>query len=402
MLEQLSGAAQAAAVEARSSGGGQLGERTARRGTTPHHLLLLTHGPRMGAWGSRGFERNDQIPGQGRALVADCRTLGIKTRQLDRLYQEFCRFEDVETYTLDVEGMLSFFRIDHATQPILDVLFLGKFDKSVNRSFDLLFHDFVLTMWDFLTTSDGDLFANFMFQHIDINSTNVVDVFEVKYLIQLVWKFKPNRETSSALGKLDKNDDGLVTMAEFALLYRHFPAILRPVVKVREVMRKKLAFWRFWKEIADHRKKIFFSRSIFDILDRHDTKECRLAALNHVAERNDVPLPYADRWRDTMLKKADKEEKKESLELPEELLSEEEVREREERKMKLFLEQERLKKANSKLVKRAGPHLDFSSDEALLADSDQRVDELIKLLAGQKHRKPGTGSHKRHASISPK
>jgi Ca2+-binding EF-hand superfamily protein len=344
----------------------------------------------MGLFSSKPFERNDMIPGQGKALMVDCKLLGIKTRQLDRLFQEFARFEDVETYTVDVVSLLGALNMDIA-MPVLDLLFL-QFDKSLNKSGHLLFHEWVLTLWDFLSTSDGDLFANFMFQHIDINSSNVLEVFEVKYLIQLVWKFKPNREASKALSKLDKNEDGLVTMAEFLLLYRHFPSILKPVIKIREVLRKKIAFWRFWIEMADYRKREFYTRSLFDILDRRDTKECRLSTLLHIANRTDVVLAFADRWRDTMRKKEDVDEKKDNIELPDELLSEEDRRQRDER-YALAMEADKLRKSNSKLLKRGGPHLDFSSDEALLNDSDDRVENLLKKLSGQKFRGGGGGGN---------
>jgi len=350
----------------------------------------------MGLTGSKPFERNDKIPGQGRSLMLDCKALGLKSRQLDRLYREFCRFEDVTTYRLDMESLLSAFRIDMG-MPLLDALLL-KFDAS--KTGEVLFHDFVLTFWDFLTTSDGDLFANFMFQHIDTNSTNVVEVFEVKFMINLAWKFNPNREATKALGKLDKNEDGFVTMVEFALLYRHFPAILKPVIKVRETLRKKIAYWRFWKEMTDFRKNEFYARSIFDILDRRDAKECRLSALQHVVGRIDVPVAFADRWRDTMRKKADTCEKKENMELPAELWTEEETK-RHQEKMVQAAEDEKRRKADSKLFKRHGPHLDFTSDESLMNDNaDERIDELLAKLSSQKFKKSAIPS-KKHAAISP-
>lgn len=346
----------------------------------------------MGALSSKPFQRDDAIPGQGMALMHDSKTLGLKGRQLDRLYQEFCKYEDKETYTADMASLLG-----DGGGPVMDLLF-QQFDKT--KSGELLFHDFVLTTWNFLSVSDGDLLANFMFQLFDVENANVMEIFEIKYMINLAWKFKLNREVTRALKKLDKNEDGLVTVAEFVLLYRHFPSILKPVLDLRNKLRKAIAFTRFWKEIADHRKKEFYIRPIFDILDRNDARERRLSALEHVALHSLVPTGYADKWRDVTRKKEDTAEKKECIDLPDEVLSEEDRRKREER-LALVAQTELLKK-QGKLVRRQGPHLDFTSDEALLNDSDDRMDELILKLSQQHVRKKASKpSLKKHATVTP-
>jgi Ca2+-binding EF-hand superfamily protein len=352
----------------------------------------------MGALVTKPFEKSEVIPGQGRALLLDCKALGVRTRQLDRLYEEFCRFEDVKSYTVDVESMLSTLNASSATWgPIVDVLFL-QFDEK--KSGELFLHDFVLTLWNFLTVPDGDMLANFVFQLFDVKSNNVIEVFEVKFLIHMVWKFAPSRATSNALKKLDLNDDGLVTVAEFILLHRHFPVILEPIVKLRNLLRKRIAFSRFWKEMSDTRKAQFHTRSIFDVLDRSDimAHDRRFSALEHVAslQRGDAYLPvaYADKWRDVNKKKEDLEEKKSQMDLPDELLTDEEKRLRQERQA-LAVEAERARRKGLRPPKRSGPHLDFSDDEALLNDDEgDRVTQLLSKLSKQKF----TSSPKRKSS----
>lgn len=336
------------------------------------------------------FVVKDGIPGQGKEVLISAKALGLKQRQLDRLYHEFCRFEDVETYMMDVDSFCSSSRIEYV--PFLDLVF-QLFDARKTRN--LYFHEYLLCCWNFLSAGDGDLFATYAFQLFDIECANVMAVFEIKYMVNLVWKFKPGWWASSALKKLDKNEDGLVTLAEFVLLHRHFPAMLRPLVDLRDKLRRKIAFTGFWKEIAAHRAKEFRASSIFDVLGRTDARQSTLDTLVHVGLRADVVVAFSDRWRDIIRKKEDTAEKKECLDLPEEILCEAELRARQERQA-LLAQSAALKKKG----RRPGPHLNFDDDEALLNDSEGRMGLLIAQLSQQHVRKKGF-KKKKHSSVSP-
>lgn len=339
------------------------------------------------------FVKKDDIPGQGKEVLLAARSVGLKQRQLDRLYYEFCRFEDVENYKMDVDSFCASFRLEYV--PFLDLVF-QLFDGRKTR--DLYFNEYLLSCWSFLSVSDGDALATHCFQLFDLECANVLAVFEIKYLVNLVHKFRPTWQAASALKKLDKNEDGFVTLAEFVLLYRHFPAILRPVVVIRDKMRRKIAFTRFWKEIAAHRLHEFSTRSALNILGKTDgdTKLLLHDTLTHIALRDDVPVVFSDRWRDIICKKEDTAEKKECMDLPEEILSEADLRAREERQQRLA-HAASLRKSGGR---RPGPHLNFDSDDALINDSDDRVNQLITQLS-QQHIRKKAFVKKKHSSVSP-
>lgn len=347
----------------------------------------------MGGLQSQVFEKKDAIPGQGKQVLLDAKSVGLKQRQLDRLYYEFCRFEDVESYTMDVDSFCASFRIEYV--PFLDLVF-QLFDARKTR--DLYFNEYLLSCWSFLSVSDGDALATHCFQLFDLECANVLAVFEIKYLVNLAHKFRPTWQAASALKKLDKNEDGFITLAEFVLLYRHFPAILRPVVDLRDKMRRKIAFSRFWKEIAAHRLREFQTRSVLDILGKTDgdARQLIYETLAHIALRDDVPVAFSDRWRDIIRKKEDTAEKKECMDFPEEILTEADLRAREERQQRLA-HAALLKKSGGR---RPGPHLNFDDDDALLNDSEDRMNQLITQLS-QQHIRKKAFVKKKHSSVSP-
>jgi len=325
----------------------------------------------MGAFSTRIFERNDKVVGQGRQVLLDAKALGIKTRQLDRLFHEFCKLEDSDSHKLDLDEFFEFMKVERT--PFMDIFFM-LFDKS--KSGELSFNEYVQSTWLFLSSSDDNL-ASVCFQTFDTERSSVLEIFEVKYMVNMVWKFKPDWATQGALAKLDLNEDGFVTLAEFVLLYRHYPCLLQPLVMQRKQMRKRIVYSRFWRELAEARVVNFASRPIFDLLDRSDDLELSVAVLEFVAARPDVPCHYSDRWRDALAKRKDLAAKKTDIEadIPDEALTEEQLR------RKYSLPNKTSGDKNKGLVKRdVSLYLDFEDDDMLMLEDDTRLNKLISTM----------------------
>ena len=148
----------------------------------------------------------------------------------------------------------------------------------------------------FLSASD-DALAAMCFQMFDFNSTGTLHIFEVKYLISAIHSFKAGMIVGWAMDKLDKNEDGYCTIAEFILLCRHFPKILAPLTKIRITMRQKIVHSRFWRGVESVRRKQFGNLNIFEILHITGHKELKLASIEHMNSLEEVPIHMRDKWQ---------------------------------------------------------------------------------------------------------
>jgi len=60
---------------------------------------------------------------------------------------------------------------------------------------------------------------------------------------------------------------------------------------------------RFWREAAKQRFREFGSFSVFDILTIKNAREIKLHLLEHLTNREDIPVSYKDKWHDIQAKK---------------------------------------------------------------------------------------------------
>ena len=137
----------------------------------------------MGALNGRVFIRNDYIVGQGKEVLLDAKSLNIKMNQLDRLFHEFTKLMDLDTHKVDLEMFLRFIKVPHV--PFLDLLY-QLFDKE--KKGDLTFHEYMISNWYFLSSSEDNL-ATMCFQLFDFAKSSVLEVFELKYMINIIWEF---------------------------------------------------------------------------------------------------------------------------------------------------------------------------------------------------------------------
>ena len=279
----------------------------------------------MGLNGSK-FTRNDKVPGRGLVVLVDAKTLQVKQNQLDRLFHEFFKLSGEDDYKVDVEAFCAYHQVEYS--PWIDLFFQM---TEPDKSGEMDFYQYLVCSWNFLSTEKDNL-AAMIFNIFDVDTAGVLEAFEVKFILQLIHGFNPGIFARWAIEKLDYNEDGLVTIAEFVLLTRHHTVLLVPLVNLRKTIRKKLVHSRFWREMASTRARSFGSHNWYDILGRpHDLiRDWKLRSIWHLMERRNadgelsVPSAYSDKWRDLQHKKQDLISKKELLteELPPETLTE--------------------------------------------------------------------------------
>lgn len=251
----------------------------------------------------------------------------------------------------------------------------------MNKDGEFNFWEYLICMWNFLATSDDNLAAT-MFTLFDADGKGVLEVFEVKYLLQLVYVFKPPIFARWAIDKLSLNEDGLCTIAEFVLLCRHHPVLLLPLVNMRKKIRKRVVHSRFWRQQAKVRMREFGSYSIFDILTIKNAREIKLHVLEHLTNREDIPVSYKDKWHDLQTKRNDMSLLREHLteDLPPETLTDVQMG------LRLMFPAQWQKAPKKDKGAFAHLHPDFNDESQLLDNADDRVNRLVDSLKAQQAR----------------
>jgi hypothetical protein len=241
--------------------------------------------------GTHSFKRDDSVEGMGLQVLVDAKSMFIKSRELDRLYHEFHKLAGEDYYTVDMDAFAAFLQV-----PILPMMhvFYTFFDK--NKTGHMTFYQYMVYNWHFLSASD-DTLAAMCFQMFDFKSSGTLHIFEVKYLISAIHSFKAGMIVGWAMDKLDKNEDGFCTIAEFILLCRHFPKILSPLTTIRTTMRKKIVHTRFWRGVESVRRRQFGNLNVFEILQVTEHKELKMASIEYINMREEVPVHMRDKWQ---------------------------------------------------------------------------------------------------------
>ena len=115
----------------------------------------------MGGFQFKSFERNENIPGQGKSVQIFSRSLKISNYELDRMYNEFRRFEDLTTNLVDIETM--FTKCLCPYNIIERVIFQAYDDHKTGK---LSFMEFLVLCFGFLA-SDDTILAITLFQLFD-------------------------------------------------------------------------------------------------------------------------------------------------------------------------------------------------------------------------------------------
>lgn len=143
-----------------------------------------------------------------------------------------------------------------------------------------------------------------------------LEIKEICFLVNLLWNFKPHKKVTEALKFLDLNIDGLVTVAEFALLSKHQPLILQPIRIIQKRFRKKIVFSRFWKELSERRYQDFKYQTLFDIVQIYDPTYV-ISSLDYLTLRPEIPAQFIEQYKFITRKR--KQRRKGDIEIPYEL-----------------------------------------------------------------------------------
>jgi hypothetical protein len=111
----------------------------------------------------RPFKRNEKIDGQGKQVLLIAKMLTLGNNELDRLFHEFCKFEDPTTHTIDIAQIMKFSLIPLNIS--MSVIF-QIFDLSKGGA--LNFREYLIAMWSFLTT-DETAMARLCFSLFDVH-----------------------------------------------------------------------------------------------------------------------------------------------------------------------------------------------------------------------------------------
>lgn len=131
-----------------------------------------------------------------------------------------------------------------------------------------------------------------------------MDVSEARYLINVIWEFKPNKRVMKAMHKMNQNQDSIITLQEFSLLCSHHEDIIIPLKEIQRRLRKKIVYRIFWDHITKKRLENF---GVLTILEIRAVENVNLAALSMSylnLLKDNVPRQYIEQWQLVQSKKA--------------------------------------------------------------------------------------------------
>ncbi|KAJ1427704.1 hypothetical protein B484DRAFT_450212, partial [Ochromonadaceae sp. CCMP2298] len=159
----------------------------------------------------------------------------------------------------------------------------------------LNFREYLIAMWSFLTTDETSM-ARLCFSFFDVNRRYTLDIGEVKYLVHMLWDFKPSPKCRKALVKLDQNLDGVVSLGEFLLLNKHHTELLSPLRRLKRKIQKKTVYGRFWRQLTSRRVDLFGDKEACEIFERMNP-QYRVASIEYLNFRSDaVPPEFIEQW----------------------------------------------------------------------------------------------------------
>ena len=139
------------------------------------------------------------------------------------------------------------------------------FDK--NNSGNIDFEEFITTLWNYCSF-DKDSISAFAFQLFDTDSSGVLSGDEVRFMVNLVWGFSPNRNVIEGMKSLDFDGDGDISIMEFCDRSKHLQSLLSPAFEMQQILRTECLGDHHWTRLTERRVAKHNFRTIFEILDR--------------------------------------------------------------------------------------------------------------------------------------
>lgn len=252
-----------------------------------------------GIFSTRDFVRDDDIPGQGKEVLQFCKSVHVTKQELSRIFHVFLAHQNPSTHTINIAGFFQRMKLPYS---LLACVLFQLFD--IHKTGEATFLHFLIALWQLLA-ADDDTLAVLCFSLFDLEMADYLELEEVQYLVQVVWAFQPSKPVDKAFRKLRQNKDGTVTLPEFMLLCKHHSALLAPVRTLRQQLRKKLIFPRFWKQIMQKRNRDFGTPSNSLRLMSRPKEQCLQFSMDYLNLRTDaVPREYIEQYKLVQRRKA--------------------------------------------------------------------------------------------------
>ena len=265
----------------------------------------------MGAFASKRFKRQDDREGQGKGVLVFAKRVGLKNKELNRLYHEFARLEGSSGFAY-LEELCMLYGLQES---VLLKFLMSQFEAA--KKGRLYFAQYLMTLWNIISCDDMT-FATHMFETFNRKRAKSMDANEIKFVVMFMFEFKQSSQMQLILSKLNENIDGIVSQAEFLLICKCFPSVLGAWKRIRGVLSQNMISTHFWKEVRKRRSKLFKNDSIFTILSlwNYDVLDKNIEWL---LEQREVGQERVDMYRNlTFL------ENEPNFNLPYEILTEEE------------------------------------------------------------------------------
>jgi hypothetical protein len=126
---------------------------------------------------------------------------------------------------------------------------------------------------------------------------------EIALIINLIYDFELPHTAAEAISHLADNMHGVVTLPEFVLLCRHYPVLLHPIVRLRDHLRTRIVFRRFWMQLAARRIYYCGEQHAFDIVGSLTVEQQSKALRKLIVGNHFVPPAFSDKWLEQVSKK---------------------------------------------------------------------------------------------------
>ena len=257
----------------------------------------------MGNYYAKTFVRQENVEGQGKTVLQNAKIFGLRKEELNALYSEYHMNPVSDNGTINVTLFLA--RSEATMTPLANVIFQF-FDIEKNNR--LGFNEYLVLLWCVCTLKEYD-FVHFICELFDTNGSHMMEVPEVKLMVDYIWGFSPDPERDQILDKLNLNTDGKICLEEIMLLYKHNKMIFKPVFEMQAAFQKNIISNFYWNRIIKRRYKMFHSGrrkndglqylSIFKLID--DYPKDRIIHhvthnLHYLYKMEGVPRDRYDEW----------------------------------------------------------------------------------------------------------
>ena len=152
------------------------------------------------------FVPNSKFPGQGVKIWETANIFKMSSHHVHQMYRYF------KSLDVDGSGKVSvdeFVVASRFHSPMFAELCFRLFDNDSDGS--VTFQEFIVAVWSFLTL-DKETLILFTFKILDVDDSNFLDLEEVKFIINVIWKFQMEAHVRSAFNVFDSNNDDRISL----------------------------------------------------------------------------------------------------------------------------------------------------------------------------------------------